>query len=131
MNKATVTVTKWTEEALRTKLSTDERFVRRALVRLYERQTMDEQRSETTRNYNLRGFQPCDAFMFTRFAKWVMSNPTRELTPKQLAYCGVRTPGFTGRVRMWRGAPAMAKYAKQLLTVMEEDAAKKAAAAAI
>jgi len=124
--KATVT-TKWTEEALRAKLSTDERFVRRALVRLYERQTASEQASDQTRNLNGRGFTPADAFMFTRFAKYVLQFPTRTLSPKQLAYCGVRTEGFTGRVRMWRGAPAIAKYAGQLLKVMEEDAARKAA----
>ena len=124
--KATVTVTKWTEEALRAKLATDERFVRRALLRLYERQTSYEQSSDTTRNLNQRGFAPCDAFMFSRFAKWCLMNPTRTLSPKQLAYCGVRVNGFAGRVRMWRGAPAIAKYAGQLIKVMEEDAAQEA-----
>jgi hypothetical protein len=93
-------------------------------LRLYERQTAYEQSSDTTLNHNLRGFQPCDAFMFTRFAKWLLAG--KSLSPKQLAYVGVETPEVKAlglRVRMWRGAPAICKYAKQMLKVIEEDRA--------
>lgn len=112
----------WTETQIREKLATNEKWVRHALLRLYERQTDVEQSTDTTRNLNLRGFMPCDAFMFTRFAKWLMANPTRTLSPKQLAYCGVATPGHDLRIRMWRGQPAICKYSKQMLKVIEEKA---------
>jgi hypothetical protein len=74
----------YTIEYVRTMLSTNQKWVERAIIKLYERQTSDEQRFEHTRNLNHRGFQPCDAFMMTRFAKWILSG--KSLTPNQLAY---------------------------------------------
>ncbi len=111
----------YTEAEIRENLATKEAWVRRALIRLYERQTEFEQTAEHTQNYNLRGFMPCDATMFTRFAKYIQKHPERALSPKQLAYCGMRSEKFEGRIRMWRGQPAICKYAKQLLKVIEED----------
>lgn len=115
----------YTEAEIRKNLETNPKWVERALIRLFERQTEYEQRADHTRNLNMRGFQPCDAFMFSRFAKYLLQNPSRTLSPKQLAYCGVRDNRMpTLRLRMWRGAPAICKYAKQLLDVIEEDRAK-------
>jgi len=112
---------KYTENEVRVKLSSDPKWIERAIVRLYERQTADEQRAEHTRNLNNRGFQPCDAFMFTRFAKWILSG--KYLTPNQLAYCGMNHPKATRRVRMWRGRPVLSKYARQVLEMIEEKSA--------
>ena len=116
-----MTATKtYTEAEIRRNLETNTAWVKRALVRLYERQTEYEQRSEHTVNLNMRGFQPCDARMFTSFAKQVLKG--YNLSPKQLAYCGIRDARMPNlRLRYWKGAPAICKYAKQLLTVIEED----------
>ena len=108
--------TTYTADMIRMKLATDERWVRRALVRLYERQTLAEQGSESTHNHNQRGFQPCDARWFSKLAKTVMANPHKVLSFKQLAI--LRRP--------WRGAPAICKYANQIMDIMAEDAAAKA-----
>lgn len=115
---------RYTEAEIRAKLASDSKWVERALLRLYERQTTTEQNAEQTINHNLMGFQPCDARMFTSFAKWIKMG--RKLSPKQLAYTGCIEPGYnsTLRRRMWRNEPAIAKYARQLLIVMEEDAKK-------
>jgi hypothetical protein len=123
--KATIT-----EADIRRNLETNPKWVERALIRLFERQTSYERAAERTHNLNMRGFQPCDAFMFSRFAKYLTERPGRSLSPKQLAYCGVRDSRMPNlRLRMWRGAPAICKYAKQLLDIIEEDAKTKADAA--
>lgn len=108
--------TQYTEAYIRQQLATNEKWVRRALIRLYERQTLDERSTERTHNHNRRGFQPCDAKWFSRFAKYLLKYPTARLSEKQLAI--VRKP--------WRDEPAICKYAGQLMQIMQEDAAKKA-----
>ena len=102
----------YTEEQIREKLATDEKWVRRALVRLLERQTQFEKTAQTTAVNNAKGFQPCDAKWFTRIAQFVTKYPNNVLSEKQLKI--VRRP--------WRGQPAICKYAGQLLQVMKEDA---------
>lgn len=106
----------YTESFIRHKLATDERWVRRALIRLYQRQTADEKVSQQTRNHNLRGFQPADARWFTRLAEFAIKNPNRPLSEKQLALVW----------RPWRDQPAICKYAGQIMKIMQEDAAAKA-----
>lgn len=116
----------YTESDVRANLAKEPKWAERAILRLYERQTATEQNVDQTINRNYQGFQPCDAYMFTQFAKWLLKG--RSLSPKQLAYCGVWTAqgaALNLRVRTWRGKPVLCKYAGQLLTIMEEDAAKR------
>jgi len=105
----------YTEAEIRHKLATDERWVRRALIRLYERQTQSEQSAESTQNHNCKGFAPCDAKWFSRLAVFVTKYPKKQLTPKQLALVW----------RPFKNQPAITKYAGQLMKVMAEDAAVK------
>lgn len=58
--------------------------VGRALVHLKNRQTADEQRSESTRNLNGRGFQPVHAKIGTSMANFYEKRGF--LSPKQVAY---------------------------------------------
>lgn len=110
--------TQITESYVRQQLATNPKWVRRALIRLYERQTAAEQSTESTRNNNMRGFQPCDAKWFTRLAQFCIKYPNKQLSPKQLKLAW----------RPWRGEPAIAKYAGQLMQVISEDAARSAPA---
>lgn len=107
---------RYTESFIRHKLATDERWVRRALIRLYQRQTQDEQVSKQTRNHNLRGFQPADALWFSRLAEFAIKFPNKPLSEKQLKMAW----------RPWRDQPAICKYAGQILRIIQEDAAAKA-----
>jgi hypothetical protein len=109
----------YTEDFIRHKLSTDERWVRRALVRLYQRQTQDEQSAQQTRNHNRQGFQPADALWFSRLAEFVIKFPNKPLSEKQLKVVW----------KPWRGNPAITKYAGQILRIMQQDAAAKSASA--
>lgn len=65
-------------------LRNNDKAVARALIVLKDRQTEDEQRSETTRHLNGRGFRPCHAKMGVSMAKFYERNGY--LSPKQLAY---------------------------------------------
>jgi hypothetical protein len=94
-------------------LTNNDKAVGRALIVLRNRQTADEQVSETTKHHNNRGFRPCHARMGTSMANFF--EKTGYLTPKQVAYW--RQYEKTGKMRI-------AIYWRQLL----EEAAHKAAA---
>ena len=54
-------------------LSTNDRAVERAILCLYNRQTIDEQELENTKYRNGRGFSASDAKRGTYMAKWILS----------------------------------------------------------
>ena len=95
-------------------LRSNDKAVARALLVLTARQTEDEQRSETTRHQNGRGFRPCHAKMGVSMAKFYERNGY--LSPKQIAYWRKPTKeGFR-----------IAIYWRQLLEAAKEKAAKAA-----
>lgn len=92
-------------------LATNDKAVARALVVLNERQTTDEQRSQSTRVHNGRGFKPCHARMGTSMAQFYQRN--KYLSPKQLAYW---------RKLDKRGTMRIACYWQQLLEAAQTKA---------
>jgi hypothetical protein len=95
-------------------LTNNDKAVGRALLVLRNRQTADEQVSETTRHHNNRGFRPCHARMGTSMANFF--EKTGYLTLKQVAYW--RTKEKTGKMRI-------AIYWRQLMEEAERKAAEK------
>jgi hypothetical protein len=75
-------------------LASNNRAVERALVALYHRQTVDEQRTSTTKESNGVGFNARDAEYATYLAKWVISG--RHLTGRHLE-AGRRIATFYAR----------------------------------
>ncbi len=65
-------------------LATSDRAVERALIRIYERQTADEQQAESTNHNNARGFTGVDAGFLTRVAKGCIRYG--HLTERQMPY---------------------------------------------
>ena len=55
------------------KLTSDQRWLERAVVAIFERQTNDEQVIEGTKYQNNRGYRPSDAKQMSYYAKWIMS----------------------------------------------------------
>jgi hypothetical protein len=72
----------WTREDIATLLTTNDRAVERAMVAIWERQTQDEQSTETTRHSNGVGFSGWTARSGTYYARWVQGG--RGLTGKHL-----------------------------------------------
>lgn len=89
--------------------------VGRALVHLLNRQTTEEANTNTTKNYNLRGFTPADARFGSIHAKYYIKH--RILRDWQVAYW--LKPNAKGTLRL-------AKYWRQL----DEEAKRKAVAKA-
>lgn len=73
----------WTKDEIKSLLEKDAKFVGRAIVKLFEKQTRGEQDSDQTMEDNGVGFNGFDAEILSNFAKFFMK--TGFLTKKQLA----------------------------------------------
>lgn len=80
-------------------MNEDDAWLYRGILRIYDRQTQDEQNSEVTAHDNGIGFNSVDATILSSFAKQIASR--NFLTPKQKEIARKK----------------MAKYAGQLLTI--------------
>lgn len=84
-------------EFLREKLTSDIRWTERALLRIFENQTADEQETDAVSKQNLIGFTTYDAQFLSNVAKFTVCK-NRHLSERQAKYV----------------MPAMGKYARQL-----------------
>jgi hypothetical protein len=92
----------YTIDQIRTNLKSDYRWTERAIVKLYDRQTRDEQNSDATLHHNNVGFNGGDAPRLSYYAKYIMSG--RRLTGRHLEAAQRMT----------------VKYARQILEMIEE-----------
>ena len=72
----------WTRGEIEDMLRTNDRAVERAMVAIWERQTADEQATQTVRHHNNRGFAGWTARSGTYYAGWVRGG--RRLSGKHL-----------------------------------------------
>jgi len=89
MNKNVIAVVK-------NKLATNPAWATRAIVKLYELQTADEQASQTTHNVNGVGFNGTDANILSSFAEQILKG--RTLSPKQLAIAYKKLPKYSRQI---------------------------------
>lgn len=92
----------WTEEEIRNMIQTDDRVLYRALNRLYQCQTEDEQRQCRTTHRNGVGFNGVDGKFMTSICKFMITRGY--LTDKQ-KYCARKK---------------IVKYTKQLTALANE-----------
>ena len=97
-------MTEWTKEKIVSLLEKNDTAVARALIRIYENQTSDEQVSQNVKHRNNRGFRPCHARMGTSMAEFFKAKGF--LSQKQVSYW---------RVRDKNGSMRIGIYASQLL----------------
>jgi hypothetical protein len=88
---------------VRTKLETDPRWAKAALLKIYEFQTSDEQISEYTRDHNGVGFTGIDGQILTSFAKQL--NRKGYLSPRQMELVMKKMP----------------KYWRQIISISNRD----------
>lgn len=69
----------WTKEAIRAKIQTSDKMVERSLLKLYARQTADEQASQGTHHENGQGFNGTDAFILSSFAEWIIKGQAKNI----------------------------------------------------
>ena len=93
-----------TKTFIRNLIETNDRALSRAVVVIYERQTLEEQISELTQEHNGKGFTSFDAEILSSFAKQIQAG--RTLSPKQISLARKK----------------MIKYSSQLLIVAQAKA---------
>ena len=81
---------------VRTMLATNHNWMQRAIVRLHERQTADEQASGMTKDDNGIGFSGIDAKILSSFAQQIERG--RTLSPKQLAIAFKKVPRYSRQI---------------------------------
>lgn len=72
----------WTRDEIATKLTTDVKWLVRGIVAIYEKQTSDEQNSETTKHHNAVGFNGRDAKFGSSLAQQLQNG--RHLSYRQI-----------------------------------------------
>ena len=83
----------WTAEEIKELINTNNAFVARSLVKLFERQTADEQNSEMTKYQNKMGFSAFDADILSSMAKQFQRYG--KLTEKQTVVARRRLQKYT------------------------------------
>lgn len=79
-------------ELLKKQLATNQNQIEKAILRIYEYQTKDEQSSKDTRYYNLVGFRACDARILSSFAQFLLKG--FHLSEKQMAIAKKKMPVY-------------------------------------
>lgn len=85
-----------TKEFVKTMLLSDSNWLYRGILAIFNKQTYDEQQSETTKEDNGVGFNGVDAYMLSSFAKQIAAG--RTLSPKQLAIARKKMPKYAGQL---------------------------------
>lgn len=91
------TVSTYTVDYIKQKLATDQKWLERAIVVLFKRQTNDEQRAETTKFTNGVGFTAFDAKRLSYYAKWI--NAGRNLSGIHLQKARTIVPKYSKQIQ--------------------------------
>lgn len=83
-------------EYVANQLKTNQSWATKAIVRLYQLQTADEQCSQSTHNKNGVGFTGADANILSSFAEQI--DRGRTLSPKQLAIAFKKLPKYSRQI---------------------------------
>ena len=73
----------WTKDEIKNAILTDDRWVERAIVAIYKRQTSHEQQIGSTMVNNGVGFAHCHAYTGSYYARWI--NSGKNLTGHHVA----------------------------------------------
>jgi len=111
----------WTDAEIRDTIAfgKDPWWVVRAIEAIFERQTEDEQRTESTNLNNKVGFGAADARLMSGFAKQIKewrdgkSNYAFPLSPRQIAKARERMPKYAGQLAGIANAKLAAQRAEE------------------
>jgi hypothetical protein len=85
-----------TKQSVREKLSTDQKWIEKALIILYKYQTEDEKQEGETVEQNGKGFNYHDAYVLSLYATYLIEGKT--LTGSQLEVVVFRLPKYAGQI---------------------------------
>lgn len=98
---------------IKNQLATNPAWAARAIVKLHQMQTFDEQNSQTTKESNGVGFNGTDATILSSFADQI--NKGRTLSPKQLAIAFKKLPKYSRQVIGFIPAEKLAEIEAQVV----------------
>lgn len=87
----------YTKEVIQENLSTNPKWIERALVVLYERQTYDEKVTKETIKENGIGFNSSDSRYLSYCSEWVLKG--NRLNGKHLEKCGKKLPKYWRQIK--------------------------------
>lgn len=87
----------YTKEFIKQKLSTDRKWVERALVVLHDHQTLDEQQEGHTKFHNEVGFNGVDSRYLSYCAEWVKKG--NHLNDKHFEKCSKKLPKYWKQIQ--------------------------------
>jgi hypothetical protein len=92
-------MTTWKKDEIKEKLMMgDVRWIERAVIAIFNKQTENEKEVESTNMRNNVGFTGADAKILTSFAKQLLKNKNRHLSDKQLAIAKRRIVKYAGQL---------------------------------
>lgn len=92
-------MTTWKKDEIKEKLMMgDVRWIERAVIAIFNKQTENEKEVESTNMRNNVGFTGADAKILTSFAKQLLRNKNRHLSDKQLAIAKRRIVKYAGQL---------------------------------
>ena len=83
-------------EDIKVRLMTDQRWIEKAILTLFDRQTRDEQRAERAIVHNGVGFTGPDSRMMTYYANWLRSG--KHLSGRHLEAARTRIQKYAGQL---------------------------------
>lgn len=86
----------WTKDEIKSLLETSEKMVVRSVVKIYEKQTKDEQTYKETNENNGVGFNGVDAGIMSSFAERVLKG--KSLTEKQMVIAKKKIVKYAGQL---------------------------------
>ena len=86
----------WTKDEIKDKLKSDDRWLIRALLAIYDKQTEDEQANHMTAHYNSVGFNGLDAEFLSNAAEKYKQRGF--LTPKHLQWVRKKMLKYSGQL---------------------------------
>ena len=86
----------WTKEEIKDLLERSNKMVHRSIVKIFEKQTADEKRSEATNHSNGVGFNSVDAHLLSSFAKQILKGYT--LSEKQMYHARKKIMKYSGQL---------------------------------
>ena len=104
-------------EMIKANLAASDKWVCKAILAIYARQTADEQASDTTDHHNGVGFSAADAEILSSFAKQIQRHEAGHgryltpLSPRQLELGRRRISKYAGQLLQAAHARAQAEYA--------------------
>ena len=114
---------------LKKKLSTDEAWALRALVKIHEFQTLSEQAAGITHEAHSVGFSGCDAEFLTSLTRQYLTRGT--LSPKQMVFVFKKIHRYWGQVKSLIPAEKLESLVVADLTNETSPAVNPAAAVSV